>query len=137
MSIDSESYAIRVTPRRPDSIWSAVNVRRAGDLVRSGQMRDPGLAVFSRRDAARTNRYSSERERVQLEDSRLRRFRANVRAWSYFASQPPSYRKTAVWWVESAKLEATREKRFAALLTDSAAGLRVAPLRRTGQPEAP
>ena len=68
--------------------------------------------------------------------ARLERLRANARAWRFFESQPPSYRKTAIWWVESARQEKTREKRFAALLADSAAGLAVGPLRRM-RPTAP
>ena len=31
--IDDESYSIRFTPRRTRSIWSAVNIRRAGELI--------------------------------------------------------------------------------------------------------
>ena len=135
-SVDLDSYAIRTTPRKPRSIWSAVNIRRARELIRSGLMQEPGLTVFSRRDAARTNMYSFEREVARLSDARLRRFKANARAWTWFESQPPSYRKTAIWWVESAKQEETREKRFAALLADSAAGLAVGPLRRM-RPTAP
>ncbi len=130
VSVDQNSYAIRTTPRKPRSIWSAVNVRRARDLIRTGLMQEAGLAVFSRRDAARTNRYSFEREQAHLGSPRLKAFKANARAWRWFESQAPWYRKTAIWWVESAKQEKTREKRFAALLADSAAGLPVAPLRR-------
>jgi uncharacterized protein YdeI (YjbR/CyaY-like superfamily) len=57
-------------------------------------------------------------------------FKANPSAWTFFASQPPGYRKTAVWWVVSAKREETRAKRLATLISDSAASLRIAPLRR-------
>ena len=46
-------------------------------------------------------------------------------------SQPPSYRRAAVWWVTSAKRQDTRDRRLAQLVSDSAAELRIAPLRRT------
>ena len=32
-SIDDESYKIRFTPRRARSIWSAVNIKRIGELI--------------------------------------------------------------------------------------------------------
>ncbi len=31
-SIDEVSYTIRFTPRKPNSIWSAVNIKRVGEL---------------------------------------------------------------------------------------------------------
>jgi hypothetical protein len=44
---------------------------------------------------------------------------------SFFASQAPSYRRIAVFWVTSAKKEATRERRLATLITNSAAARRL------------
>src|SRR5207302_6125118 len=40
-SVNSESYMIRFTPRKPKSIWSLVNVRRAELLEHSGRMAEP------------------------------------------------------------------------------------------------
>ena len=77
-----------------------------------------GVYSFEQRAAARL---SAEAEA---------QFRANPAAWSFFESQPPGYRKTVVWWVMSAKREATRARRLETLIEDSAAGRRVAPLRR-------
>ena len=45
---------------------------------------------------------------------------------------PRSYRHPAVWWVMSAKQEATRERRLATLIADSAAGRKIKPLKRPG-----
>ena len=39
-TIDEESYAIRFTPRRRGSIWSAVNIRRVAILANEERMRD-------------------------------------------------------------------------------------------------
>jgi hypothetical protein len=49
-------------------------------------------------------------------------FRAHQAAWDFFQSQAAWYRRTATWWVISAKQEATREKRLATLIADSAEG---------------
>jgi uncharacterized protein YdeI (YjbR/CyaY-like superfamily) len=133
-SIDAPSYAIRFTPRRSGSTWSNVNVRRVGELIREGRMRPAGLRAFEARDPERSGTYSFEqREAATLGPEAEARFRASPEAWRYFEAQPPGYRKTATWWVVSAKQEATRERRLRALIEDSAAGRRVAPLRRKGE----
>ncbi|MBC3764078.1 YdeI/OmpD-associated family protein [Quadrisphaera oryzae] len=41
---DDVSYAIRMTPRRPRSNWSAVNVQRVAALEAAGRMRPRGAA---------------------------------------------------------------------------------------------
>jgi uncharacterized protein YdeI (YjbR/CyaY-like superfamily) len=129
-SLDGGSYMIRFTPRRTTSIWSAVNIRRANALIAAGLMEPAGLRAFEARDDRRTARYSFEREQVALEPEQERRFRRHRKAWAFFQAQPPGYRRTATWWVVSAKREATREKRLATLIEDSAAGRRIALLRR-------
>jgi uncharacterized protein YdeI (YjbR/CyaY-like superfamily) len=49
--IDSESYAIRFTPRKPGSPWSAYNQKRVAVLKKEKKMAAPGLAAFQARDA--------------------------------------------------------------------------------------
>src|SRR5215831_5213156 len=59
-SIDDADYKIRFTPRRPGSIWSSVNVKRAQDLIDDGRMRQAG----SRRSAhAKRRKRASMRTR--------------------------------------------------------------------------
>src|ERR1700730_6238641 len=41
-SIDQTSYTIRFTPRRKNSIWSLVNIKRVGELTRLGKMKPAG-----------------------------------------------------------------------------------------------
>jgi uncharacterized protein YdeI (YjbR/CyaY-like superfamily) len=94
--IDDASYSIRFTPRKARSTWSAVNVRRVGELTAEGLMHPAGLAAFERRSADRTAIYSYEQRRgAELDAEQERRFRANERAWAWFEAQPPSYRRTA------------------------------------------
>jgi uncharacterized protein YdeI (YjbR/CyaY-like superfamily) len=129
--LDAQSYAIRFTPRQPGSTWSAVNTRRAEALIREGRMQPKGLAAFDARDPANSGVYSFEqRAAVRLDPADEARFRANPAAWGFFESEPPGYRRTAIWWVVSAKRQTTRMKRLERLIADSAAGLRIAPLRR-------
>jgi uncharacterized protein YdeI (YjbR/CyaY-like superfamily) len=130
-SLDFQSYVIRTTPRKPGSIWSAVNTRRAEELLRLGLMDPAGVSAFSGRDRAKSKLYSFERGSVQLSPAQQKQFRADRPAWEFFQSQPPGYRKTATWWVVSAKQETTRQKRLSTLIADSEAGRRIAQLRRS------
>jgi uncharacterized protein YdeI (YjbR/CyaY-like superfamily) len=119
-SVDAISYKIRFTPRKPRSIWSAVNVKRAIDLSTMGLMHTAGLAAFQRREAKRSEIYSYEqRKTAKLPPGYEIKFRANKAAWTFFQTQAPWYRRTSCFWVISAKKEETRLKRLAALIADS------------------
>jgi uncharacterized protein YdeI (YjbR/CyaY-like superfamily) len=129
-SVDEISYANRVTPRRAGSNWSAVNLRRIAELLEAGAVHPAGLHAYELRDPAKVDRYSFEREDAVLDPEMVKKFKRNVAAWRFFTSQPPSYRKTATWWVTSAKREETRLRRLDTLISDSAAGQRIGPMRR-------
>src|SRR5262245_30761724 len=130
-SIDEISYTIRFTPRKPRSNWSAVNVARVGELMRLGRMRPAGHKAFEERAEEKTGIYAYEqRKTAELDEAYEQQFRANQPAWDFFQAQPAGYRHTAVWWVISAKKEATRLKRLATLIEDSAQGRTIAQLTR-------
>ncbi len=124
--IDDVSYCIRFTPRRRGSIWSAVNIRRATELVKLGLMHAAGLRVFEQRSEKKSAIYSYENAPRTLSPADEKRFRANGKAWQFFEAQPPSYRRGAIYWVSSAKKEETRQRRLALLIDDSAKGRRLA-----------
>jgi uncharacterized protein YdeI (YjbR/CyaY-like superfamily) len=127
--IDEVSYRIRFTPRRATSVWSAINIERVRVLTAEGRMRPGGLRAFEGRKSNRVGIYSYEQRSDQLPEpyaSALKRRRA---AWSFFQTQPPSYRKAVGWWIVSAKREETRQRRLATLIEDCVAGRRIAGLR--------
>ena len=124
-SLDDESYVQRFSPRTAKSYWSAVNTKRAHELITDGRMHAAGAAAFERRDAAGSARYSFEREAPELTPAQLRRFKANRQAWRYFETEAPWYRRVAIHWVTSAKREETRERRLATLMAESAKGQRI------------
>jgi uncharacterized protein YdeI (YjbR/CyaY-like superfamily) len=128
-SIDDVSYTIRFTPRTGRSAWSAVNIKRAKELIEQGRMRPAGHKVFEARRDDRSGIYSYE-QRGQAKLGRVfeRQFRSNTKAWEFFQAQPPGYRTMATFWVVSAKREETRRRRLATLIDDSAHGRTVRPL---------
>jgi uncharacterized protein YdeI (YjbR/CyaY-like superfamily) len=119
-SIDSESYLIRFTPRKPKSIWSLVNVRHVKRLQKAGKMAEPGLKAFAAREKHRTGIYSFEQKRPGLSAKFNKLFRANAPAWEFFAEQAPWYQRTSGHWVVRAKQQETRMRRFAKLVEVSA-----------------
>ena len=130
--IDEHRWTIRFTPRKPDSVWSRVNIRRVGELTALGLMRPAGLEAFRRRDEQKTRMYSYENVKRgrRLSPPYARRFRVNKRAWAFFQAQAPWYQRTTQWWVMSAKQEATRLRRLAMLIASSARGARVGQFTR-------
>jgi uncharacterized protein YdeI (YjbR/CyaY-like superfamily) len=121
-SIDKESYQIRFTQRKPTSIWSAINIRKFEELKKQGLMRPAGLASFEKRTEGKSRIYSYEKDEVELPENFKKQFKTNKKAWDYFQSLAPSYRKLSTHWVMSAKQEATRLKRLNRLILESAAG---------------
>lgn len=135
-TIDAESYKIRFTPRKKSSIWSAVNIKRVAELTELGRMHPAGLKIFAERKEEKSGVYAYEqRENAELEPTEEAQLRANAQAWEFFHAQPTGYRKTAIWWVVSAKQAPTRLKRLNTLIETSAQGQRlpqfVSPGKRT------
>lgn len=115
--IDESSYSIRFTPRKANSIWSAVNIAKVEALRAQGRMRPAGEAAFARRSEARSAVYAFEQATVaELSAEELSAFQRDAVAWTYFESTPPGYRKTVLHWVTTAKKAATRADRLAKLM---------------------
>jgi uncharacterized protein YdeI (YjbR/CyaY-like superfamily) len=114
--IDDESYSQRFTPRRRNSIWSQVNIRKVTELQKAGRMTDAGLRAFEARDEKKSMRYSFENRPQRLPAGLEQRFKANKPAWSFFLAQPPGYRRLMIWYVMSAKKEETQIRRLERLV---------------------
>lgn len=123
--IDDDRYVIRFTPRKRGSIWSAVNMRLMEQLEAAGKMTAAGRAAFDARTEAKSRVYSYERTNAALDPARLRTFKKNKPAWTFFDAQPAGYRKKLTWWVMSAKTDETRDRRLAKLVSSSAAAKRL------------
>ena len=124
-SVDEISFSTRFTPRRPNSIWSRVNLKRAEALRDAGRMTPPGLAALEARDESRTGVYSFERDAVELAPAYRKRFRAEKAAWTYFEGEAPWYRRLTAFFVMSAKREETRLRRLELLIACSRQGRRI------------
>src|SRR5229473_3437470 len=119
-SLNETSYTIRFTPRRSTSTWSAVNIKRVGQLKKTGLMHPAGLKAFAARSAKKSGIYSYEqRKSAQFTREHEKQFRANKTAWEFFRSQAPWYQRVCTYWVTSAKREETKFKRLSELIDHS------------------
>jgi uncharacterized protein YdeI (YjbR/CyaY-like superfamily) len=119
ISIDNTTFTIRFTPRKAKSNWSQVNLKRMRDLIDEGRVTAAGLAAYEARPRHQRG-YSYETRPTELPPDLARQFRKNKNAWEFFSSQAPWYRRTSIYWVVSAKQDATRQRRLATLIDDSA-----------------
>ena len=123
-NLDEDSYTGRFSPRKPKSIWSNVNVRHVERLKKLEKMAPPGLAAFDARDPKLTGVYSFENRPRELAPEYEKLFRSNKKAWQFFEQEPPSIKRTCIFWVMSAKQEETRRRRLSQLIESSAKGER-------------
>ncbi|WP_353829263.1 YdeI/OmpD-associated family protein [Agromyces sp. SYSU T0242] len=129
--IDEDTTRQRWTPRKAGSVWSAVNVALIERLTAEGRMRPEGIAAYEQRREDRTGVYSFENPDREFPAKYAERLAADAAASAFWAEASPGYRREVVHWVLTAKQEATRDRRLAQLIDDSAAG-RLVPFQRYG-----
>jgi uncharacterized protein YdeI (YjbR/CyaY-like superfamily) len=124
-SLGDDAYIIRFTPRRKGSIWSKVNVERYKALKAAGQMTPAGDRAYEE-NKRKSGLYAYEKPLASLTAAETKRIREDKVAWAYWEGQAPSYRRSVLNWITTAKRPETRAKRLATLIEDSAAGRRIA-----------
>jgi uncharacterized protein YdeI (YjbR/CyaY-like superfamily) len=109
--LDDRRYALRFSPRAPHSIWSVNNIRRAEKLLAQGRMTEAGLQriLESRQNGewqAALRRESVDSIPHDLEIA----LQKTDGALAAYRSLPASRKKQYLYWLESAKREATRQR---------------------------
>jgi uncharacterized protein YdeI (YjbR/CyaY-like superfamily) len=119
--VDDRRYAIRFTPRRSGSNWSRVNLAKVEALIAQERMHSAGVAAYEARtlDAAVDSAQEKPPQTLPAEFERAFR-EQDERAWAFFEAQSPSYRRTAIGWVLSAKRDETRWRRLEQIIEASA-----------------
>jgi len=109
----SSAFASRRASRRAGGAWSTFGARKSSKPRPHARRWTRGLQRSRRRRRAALLVESRE---LELSPHFAKTFRKAKRAWKFFESQPPSYRRTVKFWVMSAKQEATRERRLQTLI---------------------
>ena len=116
--LDDDRYARKFTPRKANSKWSEINRRRYADLKARGLLAKPGLDRPPTSGSAYAPRPSATDVPAYMEE----RLKTDPQAWRFFQQLAPSYRRSYIGWIDSAKRPQTREKRLSEALERLAAG---------------
>jgi len=117
--LDDDRYLIKVTPRKPESKWSAINRRRWRELEATGLLAAPGLA------AAPTEESYDKPAIPDLPTYVAEALKTNIKAWQHFQTLAPTYRRQFVTWIHTAKQAETRDRRLRESIALLAAGRRL------------
>ena len=119
--LDNRRYALKFTPRREDSRWSASNRKRYAALKASGRLMPAGIsrAPTDRSYGPLPPRFKMPSKLPSYIQTALSKRPAALR---YFEALPPSHRRRYVGWIESGKREETRARRLKEAIRLLAAG---------------
>ena len=109
--LDNERFAQKFSPRTNHNNWSDANIKRMRRMIEMGKVTAAGLARFDRDLLKRTPTTKPPRKRLVLPARVKRALMGNKKAWENFQKLAPSYRRSYIWWLASAKREETFRKR--------------------------
>jgi uncharacterized protein YdeI (YjbR/CyaY-like superfamily) len=116
--LDDARYARKFTPRKADSKWSASNRQRYAQLKAGGRLMPAGLNRPPTDRSGDAPRPSPSNLPQYIQDA----LKDHPKAWSYFQSLAPSFRRLYIGWIDSAKLQETKMRRLEEALRLLAAG---------------
>ncbi|MFO0357085.1 MAG: YdeI/OmpD-associated family protein [Sphingobacteriaceae bacterium] len=116
-SIDDESYCIRFTPRRLNSVWSDVNLKKVDELIKTGEMTEAGLELYKNRKKSDPSKKVTQAN-LQLSNELTLLLRKSKIASDFLSKQTPSFKKKIIDWVMSAKQKQTQLKRLTEFVSD-------------------
>ncbi|MGP3637121.1 YdeI/OmpD-associated family protein [Streptomyces sp. 24-1644] len=122
-SYDGTYYLQKITPRRPRSTWSLVNVRKVEALTADGRMREPGLAEVraARADGRWAAAYPSQSEAVVPADLEAA-LAGSAEAARHFEQLGKSARYLVILRLATARTPAVRSARLRRMTERLAAG---------------
>jgi uncharacterized protein YdeI (YjbR/CyaY-like superfamily) len=126
--LDDDYWLQRFTPRRPKSPWSAVNRKKAENLIAQGKLREPGLREvdLARADGRWEAAYQSQ-GRMTVPDDLQQALDANDAARAFFETLDSANRYAVLYRVSTAKRPETRQKRITKYVDMLANGEKIHP----------
>jgi uncharacterized protein YdeI (YjbR/CyaY-like superfamily) len=123
--LDDDYYLLRLTRRRPRSVWSQKNVATVADLTAAGRMRPAGLAAVEAAKAdGRWARAYAGPATITVPDDLAAALAAEPAAQKEFDSLDGTNRYAVLWRVHTAATPPTRARRIATLVAMLAEGRR-------------
>ncbi len=100
------------SPRNPKSTWSALNKKYIIELEAQGLIQEGGYKMIELAQKTGTWTAMDDVENGIIPPELQKAFDANPRAFENYQNFSKGYRKSYLSWLNSAKREATREKRI-------------------------
>jgi len=103
-------------PRKPKSVWSALNKKYIEELMASNLIHESGLRriAAAKKDSSWTALDDVEKGVVPIDLQKA--FDQNPKAFKNYQNFAPGYRKSYLYWLNQAKREETRQKRIAQII---------------------
>ncbi|MBL7716149.1 MAG: YdeI/OmpD-associated family protein [Bdellovibrionales bacterium] len=122
--VDEFKFKLLVSPRKPNSVWSALNKRRVAKLIAEKQMTEAGLRKIeiAKKNGMWTQLESSDR--LEFPKLLAQGLKANRKASNFFESIAPSSKRAILGWIGLAKTEETKLKRIKETIRLAAQGIR-------------
>lgn len=99
-------------PRKPKSVWSALNKKYIDELQEENLMHESGLLSIEIAKENGSWTALDDVEKLIIPSDLERAFNTNPKGFENYESFAPSYRKSYLYWLNQAKRETTREKRI-------------------------
>jgi uncharacterized protein YdeI (YjbR/CyaY-like superfamily) len=111
--VDKETFILRYSPRKANSVWSKLNRERAEKMIKAGKMTSAGLSITEEaKKSGSWNRAYTSLKRDRIPPDLRRALAKDKRALHNFQSFANSYRNMYIHWIKSAKTDETRRKRI-------------------------
>lgn len=111
--LDANRTMLLLSPRRKGSPWSRINKQRIGKLVSANLLIPPGQAAIEQAKIDGSWTVYDEIEDLHIPHDLVNALAQNKRAEENFYGFSDSSKKGILWWIKSAKREATRQQRIA------------------------
>lgn len=125
--LDHERGMLYVAPRKKDSTWAATNKARVERLVTDGLMTRAGMAVIDRAKSTGSWTILDPVEALEVPADLQHAFEKNPKAAERYAALGVGGKKQVLWSVVSAKRDATRVARIAAIVDRAKSGAPLVP----------
>ncbi|MCA0361686.1 MAG: YdeI/OmpD-associated family protein [Armatimonadetes bacterium] len=122
--LDDERTMLLISPRKPKSVWSALNKSRLPALIESGLMAEPGFASIREAQANGSWDALAEVDDKNPPSDLMDGFSDQPAALTQFQSFPPSAQRGIIQWIVLAKTLETRERRISETVRLAGLGLK-------------
>lgn len=114
---DEESYFLFIAPRKPKSVWSALNKKRIEILLKENKMKAAGLKKIEAAKKDGSWDALNKVDAMEMPPALQKAFAKNKAALKNFELFPPSAKKHIYQWMAGAKTAATQLKRITETVT--------------------